>query len=200
MAKKPTIYKNFAFNEKDYSFGELAKILDGNAKHTEKEYRSEYTRLYKVAKSRLARFEEAGLTKSKTYRHYSKTIKAQSSLSSEQFVSAMVDLHKFLTSETGTVTGARQADAKAIKELQEKGFSWVNQDNLYDFYDFLDKMISAGYNSIYGSDRMIEVFETAILEEWDTDDVFAEFDNFMSQKKDRTGTRKDLTAFKQSMR
>lgn len=193
------IYKNFAFDQNDYTFGELAKMLDGAGKHTEKEYRAEYSRLYKVAKSRLARFESAGLTKNHTYKRAVRAIKPQSSLKTDDFVKAFTELHRFLTSPTGTITGAKESDARAIAEFRADGLEWVNSDNLYDFYEFLDKIAEAGYDLIYGSERLVEVFEDALESGMASNEIFQAFDKFMSQKKDRTGKKEDLNAFRQNI-
>ena len=125
-----------------------------------RELRKEYTRLRKIAQKRLERFVGTEWERSevfkKNYGQYPKLadIKSESKLRYE-----LAALARFINAETSSVSGLRQQRAKTIEALRDKGYTFVNKNNYWQFGEFMDYYKTSKLNQIYDSEAALTVFQ-----------------------------------------
>lgn len=198
MAKfvsKPKIYTDFRLDENAYKFATKATVNYVKTNITEKELRKEYARLNAIVSKRVKRMEQAGLTRT----HWYKTGKRINKVSKigngdyQNLINGLKVMRDMLTSNTGSVGGINESDNKDLQRYKEEGLDFVNKDNLYDFREFLANAVNAGYNRIYGSDRLLDIFEGSVKNGIAPNEVFAQFDNFVSNMpKEHEAEDKDI--------
>lgn len=151
---------------KGFKFGEASYTPDAVwfEKHALKEYRAEYSRLYRVAQRRLKSFETAGRTSHQEYRFAKQYLVSPKNIKSARDLGyALSDVHHFLSSSTGTLRGLKRFEKRTAKSLQEYwGFTSITPDKVSSFGDFMDYMRAQGFENQYGSGRVAELFAEAV--------------------------------------
>ena len=74
---------------------------------------------------------------------------------------AIRQAEKLLSSGELTLRRQRRSVATAIKTLNERGYTYVNQQNFGYFMDFLDDARARGLASIYGYQYLLDTFNRA---------------------------------------
>lgn len=74
---------------------------------------------------------------------------------------AIRQAEKLLSSGELTLRRQRRSVATAIKTLNERGYTYVNQQNFGYFMDFLDDARARGLSSIYGYQYLLDTFNRA---------------------------------------
>lgn len=142
--------------------------------------RKEYSRLRRVANSRLKRMEGTKYDKSQTYLRnvgkyvtleeieaealrYARNLKpeAQSRYVDMHVAKKMSDMYRFLTSKTGSIRGMQRAENNMIEALHERGLTFVNKQNIQQFGEYMEYMRTLHKNRQYDSERAAELFGTA---------------------------------------
>lgn len=107
--------------------------------YSEKELRREYSRLRSVARKRLERFVGSEFEDSNAYRYNKGKYVPLSQVSNiGELVHLLSDVSRFLTAESGSVSGQRAIRDKAIATWREKGYTWLTKSNYAAFARFLE--------------------------------------------------------------
>lgn len=126
----------------------------------ESELRKEYSRLRKIAQKRLARFVGTEWEKSEVFkRNYGKYPVLADIKSPTQLRYELAALARFINAKTSSVSGLRQQRAKAIEALRDKGYTFVNRKNYWQFGEFMDYYKTSKLNQIYDSEAALTVFQ-----------------------------------------
>jgi hypothetical protein len=68
---------------------------------------------------------------------------------------------RFVTSDTGSVSGLERQRQKAVETLNDRGYSFVNKDNFRQFADFMEYARVANLNRMYDSKRIADFYESS---------------------------------------
>lgn len=151
-------YKGFRFSDASYTPDAV-----WFEKHSVKEYRAEYSRLYGVLQKRLGRLEKAGRTSHQEYLYAKKYIKPLKDIKSERDLGyGLSDLHKLLLSPGSSIRGLHEFEKKVSESLKQNwGFTSITPDKVEAFGQYMDYLREQGLEEQYGSGRIAELFAEA---------------------------------------
>lgn len=150
---------------------------------TEKEMRSEYSRLRKIANERIAALGRSRFNKSQAYiKNVGKYVTLDKIKNERQLIYKLSDLAKFVTSKRGSVTGQYEIRRKTLETLHERGITFVNARNLDDFGDFMEEARTKLYSRIYGSERIKDMFGIAEKKGINPQELFQDFAYWMQNR------------------
>ena len=70
----------------------------------------------------------------------------------------LAKLTRFISAETGTIKGLKAQRAKSIAALKSHEFTGINEENWFDFTDFMEEMKADYEGEIYVSDKWVDRF------------------------------------------
>ena len=158
---------------------------------TEKEMRSEYSRLRKIANKRLSALGRSKFSKTQAYLlNVGKDVTLDKIKSERDLMYRLQDLAKFVTAKSGSVTGQYEMWRNAIESLRERGLHFVNEKNFELFGQFMEEARIRGYAKIYGSERVSELFGTASKKGINPEELFKDFGFWMQNRQNLEETPK----------
>lgn len=158
---------------------------------TEKEMRSEYSRLRKIANKRLSALGRSKFSNTQAYLlNVGKYVTLDKIKSERDLMYRLQDLAKFVTAKSGSVTGQYEIRRNAIESLRERGLHFVNEKNFELFGQFMEEARIRGYARIYGSERVSELFGTASKKGMNPEELFKDFGFWMQNKQNLEETPK----------
>lgn len=113
---------------------------------SEKQLRSEYTKLRDRARKQLDRFVKKGYEVPKEYRFFSKDRgedsfwKLSELRDTREIAFAMADLQRFISSKETNVRGRIEIDKKIVETLRSHGYDGIDMSNVKEFGKFMKKM------------------------------------------------------------
>ena len=163
------------------------------ANFSEAELRREYSRLRDIAQKRLGRLGESEFDRSGTYQHNvgkfpklsTMTIRGKNGVrisKRQQFARKLAELAHFIQSPASTVSGQREIQEKTIQTLHDRGYTFVNKSNYFDFLDFMEDIRIRKLDRIYDSDRVAQLFKAADKRGVDPDALKDDFDYFIRNR------------------
>ena len=140
---------------KTTTFKPISEYLPEQSTLTIDQAYAEYTRLRRnVGYKRIKALEEFD---TREYREYRWILdKPASAIPPNEIRKALLDMYKFTASKRTTVTGAKAAQERASKRLQELGYN-LTPEQMPHFRDFMDR-INARYGGRISSDRAAELY------------------------------------------
>jgi hypothetical protein len=143
--------------EKEVYTPEGAKTL------TDKELRKEYTRLRSIARKRLERFQGTEWTDTQIYKLNADVYKPLKEITSDRELRHLFsDVARFVTAETGSVSGLEKQRKKGIQTLNERGYDFINKENYRQFGEFMEYARVANMNRMYDSKRVADLYNEAL--------------------------------------
>ena len=144
---------------------------------TEKEMRKEYSRLRKVAIGRIntLRNSEIG-RRSGTWRRYVDEFSSSRGKSKAEIAHRLSNVYYFLSLQESSVTGLKKMRKTFIETMNDSGYTWINEDNYYDFIEFMDTVKSYYDVVTYDSDRAVDVFDVMTDAGFSSVDLKGDFD------------------------
>lgn len=125
-----------------------------------RELRKEYTRLRKIAQKRLERFVGTEWERSEVFKkNYGQYPKLADIPSEARLRYELASLARFINAETSSVSGLREQRRKTIEALRDKGYTFVNKKNYWQFGEFMDYYKTSKLNQIYDSEAALNVFQ-----------------------------------------
>lgn len=150
------------------------------SKHlTPTEARKEYTILRKRAMERVRAMRKT-FPKAQFLRDNMQKLAPQSMVSDEDIYSALSDVAYVLRSPLSSIRGQREMMKKNIKTFHEHGFEFVDEDNYWDFTDFLDSIKQHMTAMQYDSGRAIDLYEKFTEKGIPADVLKKDFDLYMN--------------------
>ena len=125
------------------------------------EARAEYSALRKIAAKRLQRLAKSGAGAS-TYERYKDSFMPLPRTASEATVrKQLYSVASFLTLKSSTVSGAKDIRERQIETLHEMGYDYINDANLDQFGQYMDRVRSYASSKLYDSEEIIDLFRDA---------------------------------------
>lgn len=150
---------------------------------TDKQIRAEYSRLRSIARKRLERFEGTEWTDTQVYQYNKgKYIPVKDVKNKTQLVALLADVARFVTAETGSVSGLERQRRRNVETLHEHGYKFVNKKNFRQFADFMEDFRIRRLNRIYDSERVAELFSAAAEKKIPPADLQADFEFWLKNK------------------
>lgn len=150
---------------------------------TDKEMRAEYSRLRSIAQKRLKRFEGTEWTDTMVYKYNKgKYIPVKDIKNKTQMVSLLAELARFITAETGSVSGLNENRKRNVETLHEHGYTFVTKENFRNFAEFMEEFRIRKLNQIYDSERVAEVFNIAENKGIPAQELFNDFDFWIKNR------------------
>lgn len=110
----------------------------------------EYRKLRNVAMNRIRKLEKAGFGQSETVTLARLTFEAlPKNLTPEEAAERLPWAARFITSKQGTVGGMKAVQAQRVQTLQDRGFDFVTDDNVDQFYEFMDYLQEEKKEDLY---------------------------------------------------
>lgn len=126
---------------------------------SESELRKEYSRLRSIANKRLKRFEGTEWTDTQQYIQNAGKYKKLSELKSDTELRHLLsDVARFITADTGSVSGLVKQRDRMIKTMNDRGMDFVNKQNYRDFVEFMEYTRTALVGRWYDSDEREAIF------------------------------------------
>lgn len=156
MASRPI---KLTFSPADYNPQGLAKLMSQDMGAV----RREYGRLRDIAQKRLARLGASEYAESSAYTfNKDRFIGLRQVKSPAQLAHLLVDVTRFLSARSSTVSGQRGIERDTVGSLQAKGYDFITTDNIRQFGEFMDWYRSR-YNQKKGgiSEAVAQMFNWA---------------------------------------
>lgn len=149
---------------------------------SEREIRSEYSRLRKIANQRLKALGNY-YPESKIYQKYNgQFITLREMDSVNEIAYRLSDMIRYLHTEAGTVTGLKRIRNEILDKMHEQGYNFVTKSNFLEFTEFMDTLDTQARNMRYDSERLVDLFEITFKKKIPTDVVKRDFEYFMDNK------------------
>lgn len=146
---------------------------------TEPELKKEYSRLRSIARKRLERFENTEWVTSQQYiQNKGKYVPIKDIKSDTELRHLFTELARFITAETGSVSGLNKQRDKMIETFNDRGYDFVNKNNIRKFVDFMEFTRNASLGRIYDSKRVAELFDYAEQKNMKSEDLRKTFNKW----------------------
>ena len=116
----------------------------------ERALRKEYTRLRKIANTRLKRLLASEYKETDLAKEYAGGFAILADV--EDLPRELTTLARFVASERTSVTGLKRIEKQSISTLHQHGYTFVNAKNVGQFGAFMEEMRQAGLSKIYSSE------------------------------------------------
>lgn len=116
------------------------------------ELRKLYSSARSAANKRISRLKAAGI--GKRYTEFPKI----SNMSNADIRKELADVSKFMGDFRTSVSGEKRFLRDEISELNSRGYDFINQSNIYDFIDFMEKERQEAGEKLYSSGDAVDVF------------------------------------------
>lgn len=162
----------------------------GSKNATEKELRREYSRLRSIARKRLERIKGTEFEESEVFRwNYGKYKPLKEIKTRGELNYLLYEVSRFVTAETGSLSGLKRQRDEMIKTFHEHGYTFVNRQNFKRFTDFMESMRIKNLNRIYDSKRLAEFYETAERKKLSEEEMQRAFRKWQKHEKKRMKIR-----------
>ena len=158
----------FSWDPETYKVEALESIIGGANKDDMAAIRSEYTRLRDIAHKRWKRLGESEFASQPAYTSHAGDFPKLREMDPRDLPKAFVNLVKFLTAKTSTISGQKSRRQKNIEEWNKLGLNLTEKN-----YDNVMKMLREmrSRKIIYGSDKVLAVVETTMQKDWSFEEV-----------------------------
>jgi hypothetical protein len=126
---------------------------------SEKDLKKEYTRLRSIARKRIERFEGTEWTDTQVYKLNVGQYKPLKEIKSDRELRHLfTDVAKFVTADTGSVSGLEKQRQKGIKTMHERGYDFITKENYREFANFMEYARVANLNRMLDSKRIADFY------------------------------------------
>jgi Tfp pilus assembly protein PilO len=157
---------------------EGAKSLD------DADLRKEYSRLRSIAQKRLQRFVGTEWTDTQVFKLNAGVYKPLDQITSDRELRHLFsDVAKFVSSDTGSVSGLKKQRERAVRTLNERGYDFVNKQNFRQFADFMEYSRVANLNRMYDSKRIAEFYAASEKKLISSQELYKSFRSWLKKQK-----------------
>ena len=126
---------------------------------TPEEMRSHYSYLRKIANKRLQRFSGSEFEDAQSYiKNVGKFVPLSDINNERELMFKLYEVNKFVRARSSSVTGLRQIRNETIETFHDRGFTWVNKNNIKQFGEYLEYMRAKYGAKQFDSERAAELF------------------------------------------
>lgn len=123
------------------------------SKMSAKEVSAAYSKLRSTANKRLERFESAGLGTYGSYR-----FPKVKNLTENQMRTQLAEASRYLRDPHHSLRYERKYIAREVADWQQKGYDFINESNIYDFYQFMEDLREQYGSKAFDSGDAADVF------------------------------------------
>lgn len=197
-------YKGGARKKATLKYDKNLYTPTGAKELTDKELRQEYSRLRSIARKRLERFEGTEWTTSQIYQYNKEGFKPLKEIKSDRELRYLFsDVARFITAERGSVSGLEKERRRAVKTLNERGYSFVNKKNFRKFAEFMEYVRIANLNRIFDSKRVADFYEATERENRSEEEMRSAFKawskNQRKKNKIQNKSKKDSNKYRKAL-
>lgn len=126
---------------------------------TPEEMRSHYSYLRKIANKRLQRFVGSEFEDAQSYiKNVGKFVPLKDINNERELMFKLYEVNKFVRARSSSVTGLRQIRNETIETFRDRGFTWVNTNNIKQFGEYMEYMRAKYGAKQFDSERAAELF------------------------------------------
>lgn len=172
---------------------------------SEKELRTEYSRLRSIARKRLERMESTEWVTTDVYKYNKGKYVPLAEIKSDRELRMLLsDVARYVTSKRSSVSDLEKERKKAVKTLKERGFDFVTTKNYRKFAEFMEYARAANLGRMYDSKRVSEeVFEAGEKKNQTPEQIRQAFQQWAKkqskQNKIQNKNKKDSKRFRQAL-
>lgn len=197
-------YKGGARKKATLKYDRNLYTPQGARELSDKQLRKEYSRLRSIARKRLERFEGTEWTTSQIYRYNKEGFKPLKEVTSDRELRHLLsDVARFVTAERGSVSGLERERRKAVKTLQERGYTFVTKKNFRKFAEFMEYVRTANLGRMLDSKRVADFYETVERKEYSEDQMRDAFKSWSRKQrkldKVQNRSKKDSAKFRKAL-
>lgn len=147
------------------------------------EIRGIYSKMRRIANERLERFKGTEWETSPQYKKNAGRYKKLADIKSDKELAHLfTEVYRFTTAKTSTITGLKRQRETAIEILHERGYTFINKNNIRAFGDFMEDLRQRKIASLYDSERLAELFNMAEKKGVDPAKVAERFTDYLREQ------------------
>ena len=155
MATKQNLEQFLEDNPLEYYYPEALR----SGTLTSEEMRSHYSYLRKIANKRLKNFVGSEFEDAQSYiKNVGKFVPLSEINNERELMFKLYEVNKFVRARSSSVTGLKQIRNETIETFHERGFTWINKNNVKQFGDYMEYMRAKYGSRQFDSERAAELF------------------------------------------
>ena len=155
MSKKQNLEQFLEDNPLEYYYPE--GLRSGTL--TPEEMRKHYSYLRKIANKRLKRFVGSEFEDAQSYiKNAGKFVPLSEINNERELMLKLYEVNKFVRARSSSVTGLKQIRKEMIETFHDRGFTWINKNNVKQFGDYMEYMRAKYGARQFDSERAAELF------------------------------------------
>lgn len=155
MASKKNIEQFLADNPPEAYYPEALR----SGTLTPKEMRSHYSYLRQIANKRLQNFVGSEFEDAQSYiKNVGKFVPLSEINNERELMFKLYEVNKFVRARSSSVTGLKQIRDETIETFHDRGFTWINKNNIKQFGDYMEYMRAKYGAKQFDSERAAELF------------------------------------------
>ena len=162
-AKKDTRYKGGTRERADLKWDKEEYMVSKLAKRDIKDVKKEYSRIRSILRKRVERMQGTEWERSKFYKTYSKGIKTIKELVDDrELYHELNKLARALISQKSSIKGLIEEKEHFLEVINRKDSAYkgiIDEDNYWEYIDYLNALQEAGIKYTYDSERELEYFK-----------------------------------------
>lgn len=167
----------------------------------EKELRKEYSKIRSIVRKRYERMDKSKVKSKLKERFPISHFKPLKDIKDERELRfLMSELASVYESKSSSITGIKKERNKTIEMFKEKGYDFINENNLDDFLEFMNVIKIYSESRIYDSERAVEVFKEGDNKRWNSRKMLNEYKNYINKRDKKKRNKKGIRINKQKRR
>lgn len=155
MASKKNLEQFLADNPPEAYYPEALR----SGTLTPKEMRSHYSYLRQIANKRLQNFVGSEFEDAQSYiENVGKFVPLSEINNERELMFKLYEVNKFVRARSSSVTGLKQIRNETIETFHDRGFTWINKNNIKQFGDYMEYMRAKYGARQFDSERAAELF------------------------------------------
>ena len=150
---------------------------------SERDQRKLYSRLRKNAMKRLKNLSGTEFERAQAYRENRKGFPKLSEMRENDLAYYLTEVSDFIYAKSSTLRYQKTLKNRNIRSWRGKGLN-VNEENYWDFVDFLEAWHANNQEKLYGSERVYELMEDLKEKKLGIDDIAADFAKWLAKSKE----------------
>lgn len=155
MASKKNLEQFLADNPPEAYYPEALR----SGTLTPEEMRSHYSYLRQIANKRLQNFVGSEFEDAQSYiKNVGKFVPLSEINNERELMFKLYEVNKFVRARSSSVTGLKQIRNETIETFHDRGFTWINKNNIKQFGDYMEYMRAKYGAKQFDSERAAELF------------------------------------------
>lgn len=155
MASKKNLEQFLADNPPEAYYPEALR----SGTLTPQEMRSHYSYLRQIANKRLQNFVGSEFEDAQSYiKNVGKFVPLSEINNERELMFKLYEVNKFVRARSSSVTGLKQIRNETIETFHDRGFTWINKNNIKQFGDYMEYMRAKYGAKQFDSERAAELF------------------------------------------